>query len=395
MLTYDHDYIQLPSNETPTQDKIFIVEEIVKPKAIRSGNTEKVECYQCEFCAKILKSERFLDFHIRGIHLKNFNVYCEMCGKGFLRLSVLNKHKQLIHGTGEVINKLSFPCSEEGCDKIYARKASLINHLKTVHMICPPDGPPSYTCEVCQKVVLTRGNLQIHMRTHTGERPFKCDLCEKAYHAKRYLQWHIQTAHNKEDIVMSQCEKCGKVLKNIHSLKLHMKVVHIKSHNEYCEFCGKGFSSLSGLNRHKMFTHDKGKHPANRNAKVRCSVEGCGRVYRGKTSLIYHQKTRHSICPPNVPLSYTCEVCQKVLLAHANLVIHMRKHTGERPFKCEICERTFIAKKYLKEHYVVHTKEKRFVCNFCDKKFAQGSTLSVHVKKCHPEHSKKRAFQNN
>lgn len=72
---------------------------------------------------------------------------------------------------------------------------------------------------------------------------------------------------------------------------------------------------------------------------------------------------------PNVPLFETkpspeepffkhkCRFCAKVFGSDSALQIHLRSHTGERPFKCNICGNRFSTKGNLKVHFQRH-KEK-------------------------------------
>jgi len=54
---------------------------------------------------------------------------------------------------------------------------------------------------------------------------------------------------------------------------------------------------------------------------------------------------------------HSCHLCQKVFGSDSALQIHLRSHTGERPYKCNICANRFTTKGNLKVHFVRH-KEK-------------------------------------
>jgi len=42
-----------------------------------------------------------------------------------------------------------------------------------------------YACMMCDKWFSHKGNLDVHMRTHTGERPFQCSVCDKRFVTKQ------------------------------------------------------------------------------------------------------------------------------------------------------------------------------------------------------------------
>jgi len=79
------------------------------------------------------------------------------------------------------------------------------------------------------------------------------------------------------------------------------------------------------------------------------------------------------------PNQFGCPYCPKMMQYFANMKLHIRKHTGEKPFKCKTCGKTFSLKQTLEKHRLTHTGEKPFSCNECGKKFQTKQNLARHV----------------
>ena len=100
----------------------------------------------------------------------------------------------------------------------------------------------------------------------------------------------------------------------------------------------------------------------------------CGLCFARNSTLVNHVRTHSGEKP------FKCDLCGLCFAQRCSLKKHLLTHTGEKPFKCEMCMLCFARRDTLKKHMRTHNGEKPFKCDLCGLCFAANSTLKIHLR---------------
>ncbi|KAM3618582.1 uncharacterized protein V6R79_021960 [Siganus canaliculatus] len=246
---------------------------------------------------------------------------------------------------------------------------------------------PKLKCNFCDKIFSKNFDLQQHIRSHTGEKPFQCIVCGRAFAQKSNVKKHMQT---------HKVWPMG-VASTVSRLPITVKVVPVVANEEE----GSGDQQLPGEAEEDGSQQQSSQTQAEEEAapaeppgeleESATEVQGNPESVPGEAMQNGHPQTQmqtnqNQQCqgPTKqivvIDSSYQCQFCASKFKTYFQLKSHLTQHKGEQVYKCVLksCSQTFQKLDQFLEHIRTHQEQLTYRCHLCNKVFPSLFELGVH-----------------
>ena len=276
--------------------------------------------------------------------------------------------------------KRIFSCDK--CPASFPVKNSLIIHMRN------HTGDKPYICQTCGKQFKAPMSLGQHMYVHTTGRQFPCDVCGKYYKRESDFRNHVKKYHE-----LFKCNDCNKMFVTEKNLVEH-RSKHTGEKPYSCTHCSKKFVSAKFFKRHvlkheivtKNFMKNCDETFTSKTVEETQNVSTENKLDLVSTCGKHFDQTKDSEGPVEIQLGgggekpYICNQCDNQYPDVQSFYRHINRHISSlKRYTCENCHRTF---KY-KSRYEDHICKETYACTQCDESFKFFRQLERHKIEIH------------